>query len=648
MHLVVAAVLLAAATASAAEPATVSASASKGTPELLPWPVIGIDFGNVVSRVGVRTTRDIEFVVNEVGSTTTPSYVSFDADTGKRHAGDAARRSAGVNAGNSVFGIKRLLGVSAEDANVNDDVRKAPFTVVGDANGAAAVRFTVAGEPQDHSVEELAGALLAQLKKSAELALNRSVTHAVIAVPVHFSDAQTQALTAAAGRAGLSVLRLVPEPEAALVAYELDGHTEPRIIAVVSAGGSATEVSLLRVQSGRYETVAERHLPLFGGEDLDWRLQWSLIDRFYARHQLDASQDQAALQRLAQAVRAARAQLSTESEVAVEVESFFGGVTLSETVRREDFERINSDLYAVVQKELTELLASAYLDVTQVAEVVLVGGAAHDPKLQNLFKVFFLNRLATRGISSETAIAHGTAVIAARLSSPPEGLLSTDVYRPSLGFEDADGSMKVVIPKFSPLPIRRSARRLFPSELTNRLMIRLYEGDKPLARDNRFVGHIVVPVAPIGVGNEVEVAFESDEAGNVVVIATEQPGYRANVTIPAAGTVDDESLVRAYDAALEANAAAKVLLAAHRRLDVFTSQAFNLPRPRHLTMDEHEALHATVRATYDWMRENGDNVTTPEQFDVRQAQLELAIQAIFNGTWAKEKEEAARRVHDEL
>ncbi|KAJ3199745.1 ATPase with role in protein import into the ER, partial [Dinochytrium kinnereticum] len=421
-------------------------------------PVIGIDLGTTYSCVGIYKNGRVEIIANDQGNRITPSYVAF-TDT-ERLIGDAAKNQAPQNPINTLFDVKRLMGRRYDDKDVQSDLKHFPFGVVN-AGGKPGVKVVVKGEERVMSPEEVSAMVLGKMKETAEGFLGEKVVDAVITVPAYFNDAQRQATKDAGTIAGLNVVRIINEPTAAAIAYGLDQVDGPeKNILVFDLGGGTFDVSVLNIDQGVFEvraTAGDTHL---GGEDFDNRVMSHIVNQFKKKTLKDCTKDPKAMGKLKREVEKAKRTLSTQMAAKIEIESFYDGVDLAETLTRAKFEEINMDLFRKTLKPVQQVLKDSKLKKEEIDEIVLVGGSTRIPKVVQLLEDFFGGKKVNKGINPDEAVAYGAAVQGGILSGEDHArlkdVLLMDVNPLTLGIETTGGVMTKIIPRNTQLPTKKT------------------------------------------------------------------------------------------------------------------------------------------------------------------------------------------------
>jgi endoplasmic reticulum chaperone BiP len=328
--------------------------------------VIGIDLGTTYSCVGVFKKGRVEIIANDLGNRITPSYVAFTDE--ERLLGEAAKNQATINPTNTVFDVKRLIGRDFTDKEVQRDLKLLPYTVVS-KGGKPNIQVKVKGKTKQFAPEEISAMVLNKMKEIAEAYLGREVKNAVVTVPAYFNDAQRQATKDAGTISGLNVQRILNEPTAAAIAYGFGDELSERNILVYDLGGGTFDVSILTIDGGVFEVLATSGDTHLGGEDFDNRIIQHLIKMFKKKNGADPSKDKRAVQKLRREAERAKRALSTQHQARIEIESFFDGQDLSETLSRARFEELNADLFKNTLKPVERVLEDSGLRKHEIHEI---------------------------------------------------------------------------------------------------------------------------------------------------------------------------------------------------------------------------------------------------------------------------------------
>ena len=482
--------------------------------------ILGIDLGTTNSCVAVMEGGEPVVIENSEGARTTPSIVAF-TKSGERLVGQAAKRQAVTNAQNTVFSIKRFMGRKFEE--VQDEAKRVPYKIVRASNGDAHVEVSVGGERKTFSPPEISAMILGKLKADAESKLGEKIIQAVITVPAYFNDSQRNATKDSGRIAGLEVLRIINEPTAASLAYGLDKKKDEKI-SVYDLGGGTFDISVLEIGEGVFEVKATNGDTHLGGDDWDTRIMDWIIADFRSDTGIDLGKQADALQRIKEEAEKAKIALSSSQEYEINLPFVTADATgpkhIQKKLTRAKLEQLTDDLFERTVRPVKACLADAKLSERDIDELVLVGGMTRMPKVIETARKL-IGKEPHKGVNPDEVVAIGAAIQGGVLRGDVKDVLLLDVTPLTLAIETAGGIATPMIPRNTTIPTRKQQIFSTYSENQPAVEIKVLQGERPMARDNKTLGtfHLDgIPPAPRGVP-QIEVTFDIDANGILNVSA---------------------------------------------------------------------------------------------------------------------------------
>ncbi|MCF6140955.1 molecular chaperone DnaK [Flavobacterium sp. K77] len=565
--------------------------------------IIGIDLGTTNSCVSVMEGNEAVVIPNAEGKRTTPSIIAF-VEGGEIKVGDPAKRQAVTNPTKTIASIKRFMGQGFGE--VSTEAKRVPYSIVKGDNNTPRVDI----DGRLYTAQELSAMTLQKMKKTAEDYLGQTVTEAVITVPAYFNDAQRQATKEAGEIAGLKVMRIINEPTAAALAYGLDKKGTDQKIAVYDLGGGTFDISVLELGDGVFEVLSTNGDTHLGGDDFDQVIIDWLADEFKSEEGIDLRLDPMSLQRIKEAAEKAKIELSASAETEINLPyvtaTASGPKHLVKKLSRSKFEQLSDTLVKRSMEPVARALKDAGLTVSDIDEVILVGGSTRMPRIAEEVEKFF-GKKASKGVNPDEVVAIGAAIQGGVLSGDVKDVLLLDVTPLSLGIETMGGVMTVLIEANTTIPTKKS--QVFSTAADSQPSVELHvlQGARAMAADNKTIGRFHldgIPPAPRGVP-QIEVSFDIDANGIIKVTATDKgTGKSHDIRIEASSGLTSEEIEKMKQDA-EANA-----------------ESDKIARARAEKLNE---VDSTIFQTESQLKELGDKISDENKTAIEYALTELRM-----------------------
>ncbi len=595
--------------------------------------ILGIDLGTTNSCMAIIEGGEPRVIENVEGTRTTPSVVGINPRSDERYVGTTAKRQAVTNPDNTVFSVKRFMGMKFGDDSIGRNTSLVPYKVVEHTNGDAHVEMG----GKAYAPPEVSAMVLQKLKQDAESKLGEDITQAVITVPAYFNDSQRNATRDAGKIAGLEVLRIINEPTAAALAYGLDDDKD-QTIAVFDLGGGTFDITILQIGDGVFEVKATNGDTHLGGDDFDQSIINWISDKFKQDQGIDLQTDRMALQRLRESAERAKIELSTLMQTEINLPFITADASgpkhLVETLQRSTLEQLVDDLIKRTIDPCKQAMEDAAVSKGEIDEVILVGGMTRMPAVQQAVEEYF-GKDSHQGVNPDEVVAVGAAVQAGVLQGDVQDILLLDVTPLTLGIETLGGVTTALIPRNTTIPTSKSETFTTASDNQPSVEVHVLQGERPMSSENKTIGRFnldgILPAAR-GVP-QVEVTFDIDANGILNVSAQDKgTGKEQSITITASSGLSQDEIDRMVNEAEQ-----------HAEEDNRKRQ----------TVEIRNSAESAVYAAENMLKENEEHVTEELRLEV-QGKLEAVKQALEGEDMAlmesrlQELQEAVQKVGQEV
>ncbi|MBR61874.1 MAG: molecular chaperone DnaK [Dehalococcoidia bacterium] len=599
--------------------------------------ILGIDLGTTNSCMAVIEAGEPKVLENSEGGRTTPSVVAINPKSEERYVGLTARRQAVTNPENTVFSVKRFMGMSANDKAIKNDIDLVPYKVEAGSNGAAVVNM--AGK--SYAPPEIAAMTLQKMKTDAEAKIGEKITQAVITVPAYFDDSQRNATKDAGRIAGLEVLRIINEPTAAAVAYGFD-ETKDGTIAVYDLGGGTFDITILQMADGVVEVKATNGDTHLGGDDFDQRIIEWIADEFKKSDGIDLREDRMALQRLRESAERAKIELSTLSQTEINLPfvtaDSSGPKHLVMTLTKASLENLVGDLVQKTMEPCQKAISDSGITATDIDEVILVGGMTRMPAVQDAVLSLF-KKEPHQGVNPDEVVAVGAALQAGVLQGEVQDLLLLDVTPLTLGIETMGGVTTALIPRNTTIPTAKSEIFTTAADGQTSVEVHVLQGERPMASENKTIGRFMLDgilSAPRGTP-QVEVTFDLDANGILNVSAKDKgTGKEQKITITASSGLDEseiEQMVKEAEEHAEEDEQRRknVELRNEAENTAYSAEKMIKDNPEIITDEQKSQVEDAVKAVREAIKNEDSG-----QINVSLTELQAIIQEVGQAVYASQ------------